>query len=151
MTKLGFVGEPDDAAKKARGTKKAADKPDDAPPAAGAPAAEDGQAGGGVKKKKGGKDVAQVVISIAQRNRRKHITSVVGLDAYGVKLSDASKAFGKKFASGASIVKGQGALPDAIEIQGELKEPLAELIAELFGVPRDAIFCLEGGKKEPMF
>ena len=153
MTKLGFVGEPDDAAKKARATKRA-DKDDtpSASAAAGAPAADDGGAGdGGGKKKKGGKaDVAQVVISIVQRNRRKHITSVVGLDAHGVKLGDASKVFGKKFASGASVVKNNGT-PDAVEIQGEFKEPLAELIADQFGVAKAAIFFLDGGKKEPMF
>lgn len=149
MTKLGFEGEPDDAAKKARGAKKA-DKQDDAA-AAGAPAADDGDAGTGGKKKKSSKaDMAQVVISIAQRNRRKHITSVAGLDAYGVKLSDASKAFGKKFASGASVVKGQGT-PDTVEIQGEFKEPLAELIVDQYGVPKAAVFIVVDGKKEAMF
>lgn len=39
------------------------------------------------------------------RNKKKCITTIAGLDAFGVKLAEASKLFGKKFASGASVVK----------------------------------------------
>lgn len=47
----------------------------------------------------------QVVIERATRNKRKCVTTVAGLDLYGVKLADASKKFGKKFACGASVTK----------------------------------------------
>lgn len=47
----------------------------------------------------------QLLIERATRNKRKCITSVIGLDLFGVKLADASKKFGKKFACGASVTK----------------------------------------------
>jgi density-regulated protein DRP1 len=47
----------------------------------------------------------QVLIERATRNKRKCITTVIGLDLFGVKLADASKKFGKKFACGASVTK----------------------------------------------
>lgn len=54
--------------------------------------------GGKVKKKA----KPQIVLEQNTRNKKKSITSVTGLDTFGVKLSDASKLFGKKFATGAS-------------------------------------------------
>ena len=47
----------------------------------------------------------QVTIERATRNKRKCVTTVVGLDQFGVKLAEASKKFGKKFACGASVTK----------------------------------------------
>ncbi len=47
----------------------------------------------------------QVVLERNTRNKKKCITTISGLDAFGVKLGEASKLFGKKFASGASVVK----------------------------------------------
>ena len=46
-----------------------------------------------------------MTIERATRNKRKCVTTVIGLDAFGVKLADASKKFGKKFACGASVTK----------------------------------------------
>ncbi|WVZ20300.1 hypothetical protein V8G54_007622 [Vigna mungo] len=57
--------------------------------------------GGKIKKK----DKQEVVIEKVVRNKRKCITTVKGLELFGVKLSDASKKLGKKFATGASVVK----------------------------------------------
>jgi translation initiation factor 1 (eIF-1/SUI1) len=47
----------------------------------------------------------QVIIETNTRNKKKMITTVTGLDLFGVKLSEASKAFGKKFACGCSVTK----------------------------------------------
>ena len=55
------------------------------------------------KKKKSSK--SEVVLERNTRNKKKCVTTISGLDQFGVKLSEASKLFGKKFASGASIVK----------------------------------------------
>jgi density-regulated protein DRP1 len=156
MTKLGLEGEPDDAAKKARSAKKdtAAAPKEAETSAAGADGDADGAAAGvaaaAAPKKKGAVKEAQVVISVNKRNKRKFLTVVAGLDAFGVKLADAAKACGKKFASGASVVKGTGT-PDTVEIQGDHKESLAELVAGLFGVPKSVIYYLDDGKKEPAF
>lgn len=52
-------------------------------------------------------DIApQVVIETNTRNKKKMVTTVTGLDLFGVKLAEASKAFGKKFACGCSVTKG---------------------------------------------
>lgn len=42
----------------------------------------------------------------AGRTKRKGLTVVAGLDLFGVKLKDASKAFRKRFACSAAVVKG---------------------------------------------
>nr|CAB3475890.1 unnamed protein product [Digitaria exilis] len=60
--------------------------------------------GGKVKKK----EKQEVVIEKIVRNKRKCVTVVKGLELFGVKLSDASKKLGKKFATGASVVKIHG-------------------------------------------
>jgi translation initiation factor 1 (eIF-1/SUI1) len=57
--------------------------------------------GGKVKKKQ----KAQIVLESHTRNRKKCVTTVTGLDSFGVKLADAAKLLGKKFACGASVVK----------------------------------------------
>ena len=61
------------------------------------------------KKLPGGKTqkkvAREVVLETTTRNKKKSITTVHGLDAFGVKLSAAAKACGKKFASGASVNK----------------------------------------------
>lgn len=52
------------------------------------------------------KKVAQeVLITRAVRNKKKCVTTVAGLEQFGVKLGEAAKVFGKKFASGASVTK----------------------------------------------
>jgi hypothetical protein len=46
-----------------------------------------------------------VVLESHTRNKKKCVTTVTGLEGFGVKLSEAAKLFGKKFACGASVVK----------------------------------------------
>lgn len=57
--------------------------------------------GGKVKKKQ----KPQIVLESHTRNKKKCVTTVMGLDGFGVKLGDAAKLFGKKFACGASVTK----------------------------------------------
>jgi density-regulated protein DRP1 len=47
----------------------------------------------------------QILIETNTRNKKKMVTTVSGLELFGIKLADASKAFGKKFACGASVTK----------------------------------------------
>jgi density-regulated protein len=84
--------------------------------------------GGKVKKKQ----KAHVVIETNVRNKKKCITTVTGLDSFGVKLSEASKLFGKKFASGASVVKTADG-KEQIDIQGDFLSQVAELIIKEYG------------------
>ncbi|AES78018.1 translation machinery-associated protein 22 isoform X1 [Medicago truncatula] len=101
--------------------------------------------GGKVKKK----DKQEVIIEKVVRNKRKSITTVKGLELFGVKLSDASKKLGKKFATGASVVKGPTE-KEQIDVQGDISYDVVEFITDTWpDVPERAIFFIEDGKKVP--
>ncbi|KAG4990685.1 hypothetical protein AAZX31_09G061300 [Glycine max] len=101
--------------------------------------------GGKIKKK----DKQEVVIEKVVRNKRKCITTVKGLELFGVKLSDASKKLGKKFATGASVVKGPTE-KEQIDVQGDIAYDVVEFITDTWpDVPETAIFFIEDGRKVP--
>ncbi|KAL2621059.1 hypothetical protein R1flu_001264 [Riccia fluitans] len=101
--------------------------------------------GGKVKKK----EKPQVVVEKIVRNKRKCVTIIKGLDMFGVKLSDASKKLGKKFASGASVVKGPTE-KEQIDVQGDIMYDIVEFITETWNnIPESAIFFVEEGRKVP--
>ncbi|KAG6590002.1 hypothetical protein SDJN03_15425, partial [Cucurbita argyrosperma subsp. sororia] len=101
--------------------------------------------GGKIKKK----ERQEVIIEKVTRNKRKCITTVKGLDLFGVKLSDASKKLGKKFATGASVVKGPTE-KEQIDVQGDISYDIVDFITETWrDVPETAIFFIEDGKKIP--
>ncbi|KAK7329032.1 hypothetical protein VNO77_23177 [Canavalia gladiata] len=101
--------------------------------------------GGKIKKK----EKQEVVIEKVTRNKRKCITTVKGLELFGVKLSDASKKLGKKFATGASVVKGPTE-KEQIDVQGDIAYDIVEFITETWpDVPETAIFFIEDGRKVP--
>lgn len=75
------------------------------------------------------------------------------MDRFGIKLADASKIFGKKFASGASITKSPTEV-DQIEVQGDFLEKAAELIVKQFakeGVSKKNVYIIEDKKKVLFF
>lgn len=101
--------------------------------------------GGKIKKK----EKQEVIIEKVTRNKRKCITTVKGLELFGVKLSDASKKLGKKFATGASVVKGPTE-KEQIDVQGDISYDIVEFITETWSdVPETAIYFIEDGKKVP--
>jgi density-regulated protein DRP1 len=101
--------------------------------------------GGKIKKK----DKQEVIIEKVIRNKRKCITTVKGLELFGVKLSDASKKLGKKFATGASVVKGPTE-KEQIDVQGDISYDIVEFITDTWpDVPDTAIFFIEDGRKVP--
>ncbi|XP_038696709.1 translation machinery-associated protein 22-like [Tripterygium wilfordii] len=101
--------------------------------------------GGKIKKK----EKLEVVIEKVVRNRRKCITVVKGLELFGIKLTDASKKLGKKFATGASVVKGPTE-KDQIDVQGDIAYDVVEFITETWPeVPETAIYFIEDRKKVP--
>eukprot|EP01025_Chloroclados_australasicus_P046891 TRINITY_DN518_c1_g2_i1.p2 TRINITY_DN518_c1_g2~~TRINITY_DN518_c1_g2_i1.p2 ORF type:complete len:221 (-),score=35.28 TRINITY_DN518_c1_g2_i1:523-1185(-) len=108
--------------------------------------------GGKVKKKA----KQEVLIEVNTRNKKKSVTTVSGLDTFGVKLSEAAKLFGKKFACGSSVVKCTSA-PDKeqIDIQGDVLDGVVELIMKQYsqdrGIPKSAILFIESKKKVPYF
>ena len=66
----------------------------------------DGEAGkampGGKKKKE---LVKEVLVSSKQRQKKKFVCTVRGLETFGVKLPEACKVFKKKFSTGASVTE----------------------------------------------
>jgi density-regulated protein len=132
-----------------------------AAPAAGAAAtaaaAGDGADGGAAaaKKKsssKKAKDKPRVVLETNTRNKKKCITTVTGLDHFGVKLSEAAKAFGKKFACGSSVVKTPSG-GEQIDMQGDFLRQCAELIVKNYAaqVRKADVYFLEGKSKTPFW
>lgn len=99
--------------------------------------------GGKIKRK----EKQEIVIEKVVRNKRKCVTIVKGLELFGVKLSDASKKLGKKFATGASAVKGPTE-KEQIDVQGDISYDIVEFITETWpDVPETAIYFIEDGKK----
>eukprot|EP00163_Fabomonas_tropica_P030448 TRINITY_DN6870_c0_g1_i1.p1 TRINITY_DN6870_c0_g1~~TRINITY_DN6870_c0_g1_i1.p1 ORF type:complete len:174 (-),score=63.50 TRINITY_DN6870_c0_g1_i1:131-652(-) len=94
---------------------------------------------GGKKGKKGKAKGPQVILSRIQRNKRKFVTVVKGLDTFDVKLAEASKVFSKKFSCGASVVKGAPGVPDQIDIQGDVRDELCDVIHDKYDIPLDKI------------
>mmetsp|Transcript_8998 Transcript_8998/g.13529 ORF Transcript_8998/g.13529 Transcript_8998/m.13529 type:complete len:207 (+) Transcript_8998:62-682(+) len=107
--------------------------------------------GGGPKLKKATVNEVdtRVVIAKVQRQKRKFVTVVAGLETVpGLKIKDASKAFGKKFSSGSSINEGATGAKEVV-IQGDVSFDLPSLLVEKFNVDPSAIFFLENGSLTP--
>ncbi|XP_952289.1 uncharacterized protein TA13120 [Theileria annulata] len=80
-------------------------------------------------KKKTPKQVPQeIFIQKSARTKRKVITSITGLHLFGVKLEQAAKLFSKHFATGANVIKGTPGQSDRIDIQGDVEDPIVELL-----------------------
>jgi density-regulated protein DRP1 len=94
----------------------------------------------------------QVVISKSTRSKNKYITSIVGLDGFGVDLKKSVKLFSKKFACSASVVKVTGG--QEIQVQGDIVMDLPEWIANEFKdkISKSVIYFVDkGGKKTKAF
>jgi density-regulated protein DRP1 len=99
-----------------------------------------------IKKAKAGPGECRVIISRVQRQKKKFITSVVGMETIpDVKLKDAAKVFGKKFASGASVST-NAAGDDEITIQGDVQFDLPALLMSQFKVPPTSIYFQDKDK-----
>jgi len=92
-----------------------------------------------------------VTIERSHRQKRKYVTSILGLDSYDVKLKDAAKKLGRRLACGASVNKtptGQ----QAIDIQGDVIYDLPDLLLEYFPqVDKSKITLINEGKKTKAF
>lgn len=142
--KHGLSVEEDNSAEAAAGAGVAAGE---APKAEGAPEEEKKSSGGGGgsggKKKK---NEGVVVLNVSQRNKRKFVTTVQGLEFYDIKLPEVSKKFAKRFSCGASV--GKNASNQAvIDIQGDVSNELFEILTEEYEIPEDRIVIQEEKKK----
>jgi len=97
------------------------------------------------------KMASQVTIKRIERNKRKHVTAVHGLEAFGIDLKKVAKQFASKFATGASVTKNAQGL-DEIVVQGDVSDEILEMIEEeaglLKGIPADNVEIVEEKKKK---
>ncbi|KAI9031624.1 translation initiation factor SUI1 [Phycomyces nitens] len=91
---------------------------------------------------------SRVTIKRVERTKRKCVTTIYGLDVFGVDMKKAAKMFANKFACGSSVAKNnQG--QDEIVVQGDFSEELNDLIlANWPHVPEDNIDIVEEKKKK---
>ena len=86
-----------------------------------------------------------------ERNKRKYVTAVHGLEAFGIDLKKVAKQFASKFATGASVTKNAQGL-DEIVVQGDVSDEILEMIEDgvglLKGIPVDNVEIVEEKKKK---
>ncbi|KAG9243533.1 translation machinery-associated protein 22 [Calycina marina] len=91
---------------------------------------------------------SKVIIKRVERNKRKYVTAVSGLEAFGLENKKMSKEFGKKFATGSSVTK----IPsggEEIVVQGDVSDEIEEFLLEKYPViPEDNIELVEDKKKK---
>jgi density-regulated protein DRP1 len=82
---------------------------------------------------------AKVVIKLVDRNKRKSVTHVGGVEAFGLDLRVVTKRLANKYACGCSVVK-SAAGDDEIVIQGDFVDDLMEFLpSEWPLIPSDQI------------
>eukprot|EP00924_Labyrinthula_sp_SR-Ha-C_P004044 maker-scaffold_3-snap-gene-12.12-mRNA-1 protein AED:0.00 eAED:0.00 QI:31/1/1/1/1/1/2/147/326 len=97
------------------------------------------------------KEGSIITIETASRGKRKYVTSVVGLDLFGVKLKEAGKKLGKRFACSASVIKTKEG-KSSIDIQGDVSYDLPQILVDFFEeVSPEVIYFLEKKKKTKAF
>ncbi|KAF8886934.1 translation initiation factor SUI1, partial [Infundibulicybe gibba] len=94
---------------------------------------------------------SQITIKRIERNKRKHVTSIHGLEAFEIDLKKAAKQFASKFATGASVTKNPQGLEEII-VQGDVSDEIVEMIegeiGVLKGIPADNVEVVEEKKKK---
>jgi len=92
---------------------------------------------------------AMVLIKRVERNKRKYVTVVSGLEEHGLDLKKIAKELGKKFATGSSVTK-TAAGGEEITVQGDVSDDLFDWLVETYGeqVPEDNIDCIEDKPKK---
>ena len=91
---------------------------------------------------------SKVIIRRIERNKRKYVTAVQGLEAFGLDLKKVAKEFGKKFATGSSVTKVPGG-GEEITVQGDVAVDIEEYLMDTYeDVPEDNIEIVEDKKKK---
>ena len=94
------------------------------------------------------KQAAKVLIKRIERNKRKYVTAVSGLEAHGMDLKKVAKEFGKKFATGSSVTKTPSG-SEEIVVQGDLSDEIYDFVTERWPeIPEENVDCMEDKKKK---
>lgn len=92
---------------------------------------------------------AKIQIKRVERNKRKHVTVVTGLEAHGLENKKVAKELGKKFATGSSVTKSPAGTEE-ITVQGDVSDEIHDWLLEVYGkqVPEANIELVEDKKKK---
>ncbi len=90
---------------------------------------------------------AQVLIKRVERNKRKYVTAVSGLEAHGMDLKKVAKEWGKKFATGSSVTKTASGGEEVV-VQGDNSDEIFDWVVDVAGVPEANVDCIEDKKKK---
>lgn len=91
---------------------------------------------------------SKVIIKRVERNKRKFVTEVAGLEQFGLDLKKIAKEFGKKFATGSSVTKTASG-GEEITIQGDVSDDIFDWIVDNHEqIPEDNIEQIEDKKKK---
>ncbi|KAL2756167.1 hypothetical protein ACRALDRAFT_2091621, partial [Sodiomyces alcalophilus JCM 7366] len=91
---------------------------------------------------------SHVVIKRIERNKKKFVTAVFGLEAFGLDLKKVAKDLGKKFATGSSVTKTPSG-GDEIVVQGDVSDEIHDFLLEKYKeIPEDNIELVEDKKKK---
>jgi density-regulated protein DRP1 len=91
---------------------------------------------------------SKILIKRIERNKRKYVTAVQGLEAFGLDIKKVAKDFGKKFATGSSVTKIPGG-GEEITVQGDLSDDIFDFLTENYkNVPEDNVELVEDKKKK---
>ncbi|KAI5789699.1 translation initiation factor SUI1 [Peziza echinospora] len=94
------------------------------------------------------KATSKVILKRVERNKRKYVIVVSGLEAFNLDLKKVAKEFGKKFACGSSVTKA-AAGGEEIVVQGDLSDEIEEFLLEKYkDIPEDNIEMVEDKKKK---
>ncbi|KAL2216869.1 translation machinery-associated protein 22 [Thermoascus aurantiacus ATCC 26904] len=95
------------------------------------------------------KAAAKVQIKRVERNKRKFVTVVSGLEVHGLDNKKVAKDLGKKFATGSSVTKSPTGAEE-ITVQGDVSEEIHDWLVEVYGkqIPEENIEIVEDKKKK---
>ncbi|KAJ5112947.1 Translation machinery-associated protein 22 [Penicillium angulare] len=95
------------------------------------------------------KAASKVIVKRVERNKRKHVTVITGLEIFGLENKKLAKELGKKFATGSSMTR-SAAGTEEITVQGDVSEDVKEWLLEVYGskVPEANIDLVEDKKKK---
>lgn len=95
------------------------------------------------------KAASKIQIKRVERNKRKYVTVVIGLEVFGLENKKIAKDLGKKFATGSSVTRSPAGIEE-ITVQGDVSDDLREWLLEVHGkkIPASNIELIEDKKKK---
>ncbi|KAL4802627.1 translation initiation factor SUI1 [Aspergillus unguis] len=92
---------------------------------------------------------SKIQIKRVERNKRKHVSVITGLEVYGLENKKVAKDFGKRFATGSSVTKSASGIEE-ITVQGDVCEDIKEWLLENYGkvITESNIEIVEDKKKK---